>query len=312
MPFTNRLSIEDILLFDEVVRAGSFSAAGARFDLSPSGVSRAISRLEDKVGVQLLKRSTRQLALTAEGEILHAGMPKLLDHLQNLEAQLSERRTAITGTLTVSVGTAIAEARLTPALPGFMARHPELRLDLNVTDRRVNLLRERIDVAIRTGPLADTSLIARRVGTGRRIVCASPDYLDRQGVPRHPEELADHRCLTISGHEALELWPFEKDGRVAHVKVHAYAQSDSAVVLRQLAVSGLGIVRLADFVVSDALSTGLLVPLLEGQHHAEDIPIWAIYPPADRVPPRLRVFLDFVAMELRGHGAYSFEAPVAS
>lgn len=311
MPFTNRLSIEDILLFDEVVRAGSFSAAGTRFDLSPSGVSRAISRLEDKVGVQLLKRSTRQLVLTDEGEILHAGMPRLLEHLQTLEAQLTQRRTAITGTLTVSVGTAIAEARLTPALPAFMARHPELRLDLNVTDRRVNLLRERIDVAIRTGPLADTSLIARRVGTGRRIVCASPDYLDRQGAPDSPEDLAAHRCLTISGHDALELWPFRTECGVTHFRIEPYAQSDSAVVLRQLAISGLGIVRLADFVVSDAISDARLIPLLESKHNAEDIPIWAIYPPAEHVPPRLRVFLDFVARELRGDGKHSSEVSAA-
>lgn len=311
MPFTNRLSIEDVLMFDEVVRTGSFSAAAAQFDLSPSGVSRAISRLEDKVGVQLLKRSTRHLSLTAEGEILHAGIPRLLDLLQTLEAQLTERRTAISGTLTVSVGTAIAEARLTPALPAFMARHPELRLDLNVTDRRVNLLRERIDVAIRTGPLADTSLIARRVGTGRRIVSASPDYLDKNGVPHAPGDLAHHRCLTISGHEELERWPFRTNGSVEHVQISPYAQSDSAVVLRQLAVSGLGIVRLADFVVSDAIGRGLLVPLLQNRHLAEDIPIWAIYPPAERVPPRLSVFLDFVAKVLREKEGLSHVAPAA-
>jgi DNA-binding transcriptional LysR family regulator len=300
MPFTNRLNIEELILFDEVARKGSFSAAGATFDLSPSAVSRAISRLEDKVGVQLLKRSTRQLSLTAEGEILHAGVPRLLDHLQTLETQLTERRSAITGTLTVSVGTAMAETRLTPALPAFLAQHPELRLDLNVTDRRVNLLRERIDVAIRTGPLADTSLIARRVGTGRRLVCASPDYLARHGRPETPEDLANHRCLTISGHETLERWPFHAEGTVVPLQVQPHMQSDSAVLLRNLAVAGLGIVRLADFVVADAVEAGRLVPLLEDRHHAEDFPIWAIYPPAERVPPRLRAFVDFVASDVLG------------
>lgn len=294
MAHKNRLSFEDLVLFERVAATKSFSAAGAALGLSPSAVSRAISRLEDKVGVPLLRRSTRLLTLTPEGEILLDGTPDVLGSLNALEAELVERRRIVKGVLRVSVSTAIAEARLVPKLPTFMATYPAVMLDLNVTDRRVALLRDRMDVAIRTGPLADTALLAKRVGTGRRIVCASPDYLDRHGVPRALEDLTRHRCLVLSGAEELRRWPIECAGEVAAVEVAPAMQSDSASALLRMAVSGLGIVRLADFVVAEAISQGRLVPVLEGLHRTDPFPIWALFAPAERVPLRIRAFLDFL------------------
>lgn len=286
------------MLFDEVVRAGTFSAAGERLGLTPSAVSRAITRLEDKVGVQLLRRSTRLLALTPEGEILQDGAPAVLAALAALEGELGEQRHVVKGNLSVSIGTALAESLVLPALPRFMARHPEVTLDLNVTDRRVSLLRERIDLAVRTGPLADASLVAKRIATGQRIICASSDYLDRFGRPAIPEDLRTHRCLCMSGHDELESWPFLQDGQVTRVRVVPAMRSDSALALSRMAVAGLGIVRLADFVVGEAVANGTLISLFDTVHHVEDFPIWAIFAPAERVPLRLRAFLDFLTEDV--------------
>lgn len=288
------------MLFDEVVRAGTFSAAGERLGLTPSAVSRAITRLEDKVGVQLLRRSTRLLALTPEGEILLDGAPAVLAALAALEGEIAEQRHIVKGNLSVSIGTALAESLVLPALPRFMARHPEVTLDLNVTDRRVSLLRERIDLAVRTGPLADASLVAKRIATGRRIICASRDYLDRFGRPAVPEDLQTHRCLCMSGHDDLEIWPFLQDGQVTRVRVVPAMRSDSARALSRMAVAGLGIVRLADFVVGEAVANGTLIPLFDTVHHVEEFPIWAIFAPAERVPLRLRAFLDFLTEDVFG------------
>lgn len=298
MPFTNRVSTEDLVLFSEVARLRNFSHAAERLGLTPSAVSRGVTRLEDKLGAQLLRRSTRRMTLTEEGEYLLDRSPEVLGSLEALEAQFKERRGLVTGTLNVSVGTAIAESRLTPALPKFVAKHPNISIDLCVTDRRVDLLRERVDLAIRTGDLADTSLISRRIGTARRIVCASPEYLREHGVPVEPDDLAHHRCLTIIGHEELEHWPFKQGRETWRVRVRPAMRSDSAVALRHLALSGLGIVRLADFVVRDSIAMGLLVPILDETHQTDDIPIWALYAPANRLPPRLRVFIDFVSHEV--------------
>lgn len=298
MAHTNRLSFDDLVLFERVAATGSFSAAGAAVGLSPSAVSRAISRLEDKVGVPLLRRSTRLLTLTPEGEILLDGTPDVLASLTALEAELGERRRIVKGALRVSVSTSVAEARLVPKLPLFMAAYPEVVLDLNVTDRRVEFLRDRMDIAIRTGPLADTALMAKRIGSGRRVVCASPDYLSRYGIPTAPEDLANHRCLVFAGFEELRRWPVERAGEIATVAVEPAMQSDSASALLRMALAGLGLVRLADFVVGEAISQGRLVPVLEGVHRAEAFPIWAVFAPAERMPLRIRAFLDFLTREV--------------
>lgn len=303
MAFTNRLSLEDLVVFETIARAGSFSAAADELGLTPSAVSRALTRMEDKLGVQLIRRSTRTLALTPEGEILVEGAPSVLAGLEALEIDLTERKRFVKGDLRVSVGTAMAETVVVPHLPAFMARYPEVILDLNVTDRRADLLRDRVDVAIRTGELADTTFRAKRIGSGRRIICASPDYLARFGKPTSPEDLTRHRCLVFTGFDHLRHWPLSKGAKVTNVKVTPALQSDSALTLKRMASAGLGIAWVADFVVADAIADGRLIPVLEEFYTGDVFPIWALFAPAERVPLRVRAFLDFLTEEAFGRRA---------
>lgn len=291
-----RLSSDDIALFTLVVERGSFASAAAETGQTASAVSRAISRLEDKLGVRLLERTTRRLALTAEGESLIAHGEGILAAIEAAEVDVTAASGRPRGRVRVSLGSALARHPFAAALGDFTARYPDIRLELMITDRRADLIGEQIDVAIRTGPLADSSLIARRIGESRRVICASPDYLARNGVPETPEDLRHHNCMTIVGHSYLSEWPMrDAAGVVRDVTVRGAMVTDSALMLRDMAVAGVGIVRLAEFVISDAIADGRLVPLLVDHHVDEPFPIWAVTPPGRRSTPRVRAFIDFAA-----------------
>lgn len=291
----NRLSSDDLVLLQEVMAAGSFSAAAEVLGLTPSAVSRAVSRIEDKLGVRLLERSTRRLSPTPEGEAMLTGGETVLDALAGLEADLTRGSLRPAGRLRVSITTALAQYVLAPKLADFAALYPDIRLDLQVSDRRVDMLAERIDVAVRTGPLTDSALKARRIGVAQRVICASAAYLARSGPLVHPDDLAAHTCLTILGHDALARWSF-RDGDVT---ICPDMRADSAVMLRAMAIGGAGVVRLADFVVADAVADGRLVALLEDWHRPDPLPIHALTLPGHKPPPRVRVFVDFMAALLR-------------
>ena len=296
----NRLSSDEIALFSLVVEHGSFAAAATATGQTPSAVSKAITRLEDKLGVRLLERTTRRLSLTAEGETLLAHGEAILSAIEAAEAEVVAGRGKPRGRLRVSVGSAFAKYRLAPQLGLFSERYPDVALEVLSTDRRVDLLAEGIDVAIRAGPLVDSSLIVRRLGEGPRVICASPAYLERRGVPRSADDLARHNCLSISFSSQFAEWPIRVGGTVRRVPVGGTVASDSAEVLRDLALSGLGIVRLLDFVVEDALADGRLVPLLEDVHVSEIVPLAVLMPPGRQRLPRVRAFIDFVAEHCRG------------
>jgi len=291
-----RLSSDDIALFTLVVERGSFASAAAETGQTASAISRAISRLEDKLGVRLLERTTRRLALTAEGESLIAHGEGILSAIEAAEVDVTAASGRPRGRVRVSLGTALARHPFAAALGDFTARYRDIRLELMITDRRVDVIGEHMDVAIRTGPLADSSLIARRIGESRRVICASPAYLGRHGVPETPDDLCGHTCLTIASNAALAAWPMRTaDGSVRCLPVTSAIATDSALMLRDMAVAGVGIVRLAEFVITDAIADGRLVPLLVEHHVDEPFPIWALTPPGRRSTPRVRAFIDFAA-----------------
>lgn len=297
----NRLSSDEIALFARVVAKGSFAAAAIEGRQTASAVSKAVTRLETKLGVRLFERTTRRLSLTPEGETLLAHGETILAALEAAEADVVAGRGTPRGRLRVSVGSGLAKYRLAPALHRFVQRYPEVALEVLATDRRVDLLAEGIDVALRTGPLADSTLIARRLGVAGRMICASPSYIARRGAPRSPDDLAHHDCLVIAGAEALSEWPFRIGDRTRVVRVDGKVVSDSAEVLRDLAISGLGLVRLIDFLLEDAVADGRLVHVLPDVHMPETVPIWAVLPPGRQQLPRVRVFIDFLA-EIIGAG----------
>ena len=285
---------DEIGIFVRVVERGGFAAAAEETGLTPSGVSKAITRLEDRLGVKLLQRTTRRLMMTAEGETLLVRGREILAAIEATEAEVMAARGKPKGSIRVSMGTAFAKHRLAPVLPKFRALYPEIDLTVSVADRRVDVIGEQMDVAVRTGPLTDSSLIARQIGQATRVIAASPAYLARHGEPKKASDLADHACLLITGFARLSEWPLKVDGKVMPVSVKPAVTCDNADILAEMALSGLGIVRLASFVIEDAIHEGRLKPLLVDCHVSEPVPITALMPPGRQHLPRVRAFIDFL------------------
>jgi DNA-binding transcriptional LysR family regulator len=282
--------------FVRVAERGSFAAAAADLGLTPSALSKLVTRIEDRLGVRLLTRTTRKLALTAEGELFVARSREILASIEAAEAEVTAASERPRGHLRISVGTAVAKQILGPALPVFLGRYPDITVELHVSDRQVDLVAEQIDVAIRSGALGDSTLVARKVGEATRVICASPLYLEKHGTPRVPADLLQHNCLTLPG-PAWSQWPFHTHEGINRLAVAGTFTSDNADLLLDMAVAGLGIARLADFMVARALRDGALVRLLVDSHVPESFPIHALTVPGRHRAPRIRAFVDFLAEE---------------
>lgn len=285
---------DEIAIFVRAAERGSFTAVAEETGLTPSGVSKVISRLEDRLGIRLMQRTTRRLALTPEGETMLARGREILQAIESMESEVTSARGKPRGLVRVNTGSAFAKHRLVPALPEFRSRFPEIEIELGIDDRRVDVIAQQIDVAIRTGPLGDSQLIARKIGEARRVVCASRGYVRRHGKPKTPEDLARHNCLVIAGHARLSEWPMRTPTGVSLIKVAAWMTCDSADVLFDLVREGLGIARLSSFLMEDELASGEVVSLLVDHHVPEPLPIHALMPPGRQHLPRVRAFVDFL------------------
>ncbi|MGL4241551.1 MAG: LysR family transcriptional regulator [Beijerinckiaceae bacterium] len=290
----------DIGLFVSVVETGSFSAAAEASGLTPSAVSKAITRMEDRLGVKLLERTTRRLALTQEGETMLARGRDILAALEAAEAEVTANRGKPRGLVKLNTGTAFARHRLAPVLPLFRELYPEISLDLSISDRRIDVIAEQIDIAIRTGPLGDSTLIARKIGDMQRVICASPEYIRRSGKPEVPADLLRHNCLLLQGFARLAQWPMRVDGRTVLMNVRGSVTTDSAELLLDLALAGVGIVRFGNFLAEEALASGRLVSLLEEYHLVDPQPITALIPPGRQDLPRIRAVVDFLTAHCGG------------
>jgi DNA-binding transcriptional LysR family regulator len=282
--------------FVRVAERGSFAAAAADLGLTPSALSKLVTRIEDRLGVRLLARTTRKLALTAEGELFVARSREILASIEAAEAEVTAASERPRGHLRISVGTAVAKQILGPAIPVFLDNYPDITVELHVSDRQVDLVAEQIDVAIRSGALGDSTLVARKVGEATRVICASPLYLEKHGTPRVPADLLQHNCLTLPG-PAWSQWPFHTHEGINRLAVSGTFTSDNADLLLDMAVAGLGIARLADFMVARALRDGALVRLLVDSHVPESFPIHALTVPGRHRAPRIRAFVAFLAEE---------------
>jgi DNA-binding transcriptional LysR family regulator len=284
----------DMVAFVRAVERGGFSAAARDLGLTPSAVSKLVTRLEGRLGVRLLNRTTRSLALTPEGEAFFHRSQRILADIAEAEEEVGRSRSRPRGLLRVNVGTPFGMHQLVPALPEFLARHPEVQVELTLTDRVVDLVEEGADLGIRMGTLPDSSLVARRIVDLERVICAAPSYLRRHGTPREPADLLAHNCLNMVNAPALRRWPFQGRGGVEHVEVSGNTSATSADALLALAVRGLGVVRLADVIVGPAIGEGLLVPLLGDVHLREAVPLHAVYPHGRHRSPRLVAMIDFL------------------
>ena len=285
-------------VFSAIARTGSFSAAGRALGLTPSAISRTIDRLEARLGVRLLIRTTRALTLTAEGQSYLGPSRRILVDLDEAERVIADQG-APRGRLRVSAAFSHGRLCIVPLLGEFARRYPHILVDISLTDTVVDIARGQADVAIRFGPLADSALTARRIGQTGRSVVASPDYLARHGTPRVPEDLHGHNCLNFNFRRAEPVWPFRKDGRDYALTVTGTIEANNGETLGQLAADGVGITRVGNFGIVDELAAGRLVPILEAFNPGDVEPIHAVFVGGDTMPARVRVFVDYIAERLR-------------
>ncbi|MBM3545580.1 MAG: LysR family transcriptional regulator [Alphaproteobacteria bacterium] len=289
-------NLGDLQTFARAAELGSLTRAAYALGLTPSAVSRSLQRLEDRLGARLLYRTTRSVSLTEEGTRFHQRVLQLFSDLEEAEAEARGQPGFISGTLKVSTFTAFGPHQLLKLLPEFTRRHPSLKIDLDFTDRRVDLAAEGIDVAIRLGTLGDSSLTARKVAWTTRVICAAPEYLERKGLPKTPADLARHDCLAFRepGLVHLNDWPFDTpNGRIMMPVFGPIVAGDGDTVFR-LAEAGLGIARLSRFVAAAGIRTGRLVPLLQDFEVADETPLHVVYPHKRHLPPKVAAFIGFL------------------
>ncbi len=279
----------------------SFSAAGRKLKLSPSAVSKLVTRLEDRLGTRLVVRSTRLLQLTPEGETYLARASRILAEIADTEEIVSGGGRALPrGPLSINASVAFGERYILPLAGEFLALFPEVQLDITLTDDTVDLIRERVDIAIRHGPLRDSTLMARKIGQSRQVVMASPAYIARYGLPKTPSELDRHNCINFNFRRAVEGWPFRdpETGKIDLRPVSGNLKASSGSIIRQFCVDGIGIGRVGRFHVELDIEAGRLVPILE-DFNPEDIEeIHAVYAGHEHLAVRIRAFIDFLAERL--------------
>lgn len=285
-------------VFAAAAQGGSFSAAGRALGLTPSAVSRTVDRIEARLGVRLMLRTTRVLTLTAEGQTYLGAARRILADLDDVEQDIADQG-APRGRLRVSASLAHGRQQVVPLLGEFSRRYPHILIDFNLTDVVVDVAAGQADVAIRFGPLADSPLTARRLGETGRTIVASPGYLARRGEPRIPEDLHDHDCLNFNFRRAEPVWPFRRDGRDYALTVKGPIEANNGETLTQLALAGVGVTRVGNFSVADAIDNGRLVPLLEAFNPGDREPIHAVFVGGANTPARIRVFVDFLAERLK-------------
>ena len=285
--------LSEMQVFVAAVKSGSFSAAGRTLELSPSAVSKLISRMESRLGVRLLNRTTRTLSLTEGGQVYYQRCLDILQDVEAAEDALSGFGQIPKGVLRINSSPGFARQQLLPLLPDFKRCYPEIEIELQLSGFSVDLIGERIDVAIRLGELEDTSLVARKLGESQRVVCASADYIKRYGAPRSPDELERHQCLRLSTNETFNRWRFFQDGQSKLVEINSGFITDNVEALYEYALLGGGIARLSSFMVGEAIASDHLVPLLQ-DYEIDKQQINLLYAHRRHLPAKVRVFVDYL------------------
>lgn len=307
-------SLNAIRLFTAAVDAGSFSEVGRRLGMAPSSVSRQVAALEDSVGAQLIHRTTRKLGLTEAGRLYFERVSRILAELDEATAAVSHLEESPRGVLHVNGPTAFGVRHVAPALPDFLARYPEVRVELTLTDNFVDLLEVGADVAVRVGELEDSSLIARRLAPNRRVLCASPGYLARAGTPERPGDLAAHNCLVYTRHHGNVNWNLGGPDGLAEVRAGGNLRTNNTEAVHAAALGGLGIALLPSWLVGQEVQSGRLVEVLPGYRAAPgalDTGIHALYPADRHLSTKVRAFVDFL-VERYGPRPYWEETPEGS
>lgn len=292
-----KTTLDELLAFSTVVASGSISAAAQQLGQTASGISRALSRLEEKLDVTLLRRTTRRLELTEEGQAFLAQARRILDSVEEAEEQVRVRRQTPAGRLRINAAAPFMLHAVVPLVKGFRERYPNIELELHSSDEIIDLIEQRTDVAIRIGPLRDSTLHARPLGSNRLRVLASPAYLETHGVPASVEALKEYSLLGFTQPESLNQWPL-RHPLGDSLTIEPSLQASSGETLRQLALADAGIVCLADFMTYRDRAAGDLVQILA--EHTVEVrqPIHAVYYRNTALTSRITCFLDYLSSQL--------------
>jgi DNA-binding transcriptional LysR family regulator len=282
--------------FVAVIEEGGFAPAGRRTGVATSSVTRQVDALEESLGTQLLNRSTRSVTLTSVGESYFEHAVRILGDLENANLEVSETSGPPRGLLRVSLPVAFARLHIAPAIPAFVRLYPGIRLDLTMSDDVVDLVEQRLDLAIRLGSVEASSLVARKIAPHRRLVCASPDYLGERGIPQSPADLAAHNCLTFSYTQGNSTWRFSGQSDEA-VRVSGSMRANNSEVLREAAIGGMGLILMPSWLVGADIEAGRLrvvLPEWEAGLGGSGGAIYAVYLPNRRSSKKVRAFVDFL------------------
>ena len=283
----------DMIIFVTVVDAGGFSPAARQLKMSHSAISKRIQRLEDRLGTQLLMRTTRSMMVTEAGEKYLRDARLILENIEAMEAAVGLYADAPRGTLRISASNAFGQRQIVPAAVEFMRAYHDLRIDLTLTDTIIDIRHERVDVAIRSAVLSDSALIARKLASNDRLICAAPAYVKASGVPTEPIDLTTHVCLTLNFQSRFNDWEFRSaSGR--KVSIGGGFTCNSVEALHAACLAGVGIARLPEFLIGPDLAAGRLVSLLDDHRLPSESAIYAVRAASDFVPAKTRAFIDFL------------------
>ena len=290
--------LEAMTLLVAVAEAGSISAASRKLRAPVATVSRKISELEKHLNARLLMRSTRNVTLTEAGQSFVAASRRILADLDGAERDAASATKTLRGELVVSAPIALGRIYLLPVVTDFLKDHPNIDVRMMLADRRLNMIEDRIDVGLRVGDLNDFSLVAKKVGAVRRVVCASPSYLARRGTPKTPEDLKDHDCITFENTLSAQSWTFKIGKTEKSFPIHSRLVVSTAEAATDAAVSGLGLTRMLDYQIDRHRRAGSLKLVLE-TFRSRPKPVHLIYEAGRHLPLKIRTFLDFAAPRLK-------------
>jgi DNA-binding transcriptional LysR family regulator len=291
--------LQALRVFTQVVESMSFVKAAERLDLSTTAVSRYVAELEDHLHTRLLQRTTRRINLTETGRAFHERCVQILAELDEAEREAAQEAAEPRGTIRLTTSINFGTHQLTPAIALFLARHPQVKFDVSLSDRIVDIIEEGFDLAIRIGGTGAQNLVARKLGETRLVACAASAYLARHGAPAAPEDLVRHNCLTYE-YALRDAWTFrDAKGRDRTVRVAGSLNSNNGDLNVAAAVQGVGITLEPDFIVGTELKNGTLVRVLES-FEAPALPIYAVYPSRRFLPAKVRGFVDFLTERFTG------------
>jgi len=279
--------------FAAIVSTGSFTAAAGRLGMSKALASKYLNQLEQRLGVRLLQRTTRHLNLTDAGQIYYTRCQSLLEAVDELEAAIRDRQESPQGRLSITAPQTFGEGYLASAMALFLKQYPQVTVELNLTDRFVNLLEEGFDAGLRIGDLADSSLVARRLASIRIITCAAPWYLEQHGTPVHPRELGAHTCVIDTNIDMPARWLYRIDGEQQLIEVSGPFRTNSARAVRELVIAGAGIGRCPAYAVADAVRDGRLCRLLQNYESVE-YGLYVVYPHRQYLAAKVRALIEFL------------------